>query len=123
MNVILIFIGGGLGSILRYLTNIFVREHTGNDFPFGTLLINIAGSLVIGLAYGLIKKASVPTDHIAAFVMVGICGGFTTFSAFSLDFVTMVNDGKALPALTYVLASVTCAILATFMGIWLTKLI
>lgn len=121
MNYALIFIGGGIGSVLRYLANNSVRTVAGNDFPFGIMIINITGSLLIGLTYGLIKKAEIATDHLAAFIMVGILGGFTTFSAFSLDVVTMFNDGKAPAALIYVMASVILSILAAFLGIIITR--
>ena len=121
MNILLIFLGGGIGSVLRYLANIFVRNSTGNDFPYGVMLINILGSFFIGLTYALVKKSEISTDHITAFVMVGLLGGFTTFSAFSLDVVTLVNDGKAPAALIYVLASVVLSILAAAFAIILAR--
>ena len=121
MNIILIFLGGGLGSVLRYLTNIFIRSFAGQDFPFGTLLINVTGSLLIGVAYALFKKAELTSDNIPALVMVGVLGGFTTFSAFSLEVMVMVNDGKVLPAAIYVLASVVLSITATFLGLALFR--
>jgi CrcB protein len=93
MTIFLIFLGGGLGSVLRYLCNVFVRSHTGNDFPFGIMLINISGSFIIGL----------------------------TFSAFSLDAVTMINDGKAPAALAYIAASVILSIAAAFLGVIIAR--
>lgn len=121
-NVILIFLGGGIGSVLRYLSNAFVRNQTGNDFPYGILAINVIGSFLIGLTYSLIKKYEfASSDHIASFIMVGILGGFTTFSAFSLDVITMFNDGKAPAALIYVASSVIFSLLAAYLGLLIAR--
>ena len=122
MNVILIFLGGGIGSVLRYLANITMRANTGNDFPYGILAINIIGSFLIGLTYSLIKKFEFASaDHIGSFVMVGILGGFTTFSAFSLDVVTMINDGKAPLAFIYIAASVIFSLIACYLGLLIAR--
>jgi len=115
MNILLVFLGGGIGSVLRYVLNNLISARTEN-FPYSILVINIIGSFAIGLCAGFIK-----TEQLALFLMVGILGGFTTFSAFSLDVVTMFNDGKAPAALIYVICSVVFSILAAFLGLIIAR--
>jgi CrcB protein len=111
-TLIFVALGGALGACLRYLVGLTVV------FPLGTLAVNVFGSFLIGLAWaGLIDK----TPGMAPFVMVGLLGGFTTFSTFSLDTMRLVQDGRLVAAGTYILASVILSLLACFMGLWLLK--
>ena len=112
--------GSALGGLARYWLAILVGWALGPAFPWGTLLINIAGSFLIGLA----GSATHPRDHAAfrAFVMVGICGGFTTFSSFSLQTLEMMQNGRAGPALAYVGLSVAICLVAVWAGWHLGRL-
>jgi CrcB protein len=112
--------GGALGSLARFWVGAAVMALTGPRFPWGTLLINVVGSAVIGLAAGLSlgggRLAMQPDLRI--FLMVGVCGGFTTFSAFSLQTLELLQAGEVWPAAGYVVASVVLCILAVWGG-WL----
>ncbi len=116
-----IALGGALGSVARYWVGIAVAEIAGFAFPWGTLLINILGSFVIGY-FGTLTIPDGPrpaSEHMRLFVMVGICGGFTTFSAFSLQTVDLLRFGQTVPALAYVVASVVLSLLGTLLGHYL----
>jgi fluoride exporter len=111
-------LGGALGSMARYWMAAAVAALTGPQFPWGTLLINILGSFVIGWFGALTGSrgaVSVPPD-IRIFVMVGICGGFTTFSAFSLQTLELLQSGEILWAGFYILGSVTLCLLGVWIG-------
>lgn len=111
-------LGGAFGSVARYWLAGAVAALTGPQFPWGTLLINVAGSFIIGWFGALTAdtgRIDVPND-IRIFVMVGICGGFTTFSAFSLQTLELLQSGEVLRAAGYILASVVLCLLFVWIG-------
>ena len=118
-------VGGALGSVSRFWLSGFVAERYGTVFPWGTLLINVTGSLVIGLFAALNE----PEGHFGAspavrqFFMIGICGGYTTFSAFSLETLRQVQSGNWLYAGSYVLFSVMLCLFAVWLGYVLGSLL
>jgi CrcB protein len=115
--------GGALGSVARFWMTGAVTSLTGPRFPYGTLLINILGSFVIGLVAGLTLTPARMGMHpdMRIFLMVGVCGGFTTFSAFSLQTLELMQTGDTLPALLYVIASVVLCVLVVWFGWWLGR--
>lgn len=116
-------IGGALGSMARYATGIYVGRWLGTAFPWGTLLINIFGSFLIGAfaeSFALRWDASQSTR---VFLVVGICGGYTTFSTFSLDIVTLINRGEPLVAGIYIVASVALGVAALYGGLYAMRLV
>lgn len=118
-----IAIGGALGSMARYATGIYVGRWLGTAFPWGTLLINIFGSFLIGAfaeSFALRWDAS-PSTRV--FLVVGICGGYTTFSTFSLDIVTLINRGEPLVAGAYIVASVGLGVAALYGGLYAMRLV
>jgi CrcB protein len=113
-----VFLGGALGSMARFWLAAAVATITGPAFPWGTMLINITGSFVIGLFGALtshVGTLTLPVD-IRMFVMVGICGGFTTFSSFSLQTLDLARSGSPLRAGTYVLFSVLLCLTFVWAG-------
>jgi CrcB protein len=111
--------GGAIGSVARYWLNNVVAAALGLQFPWGTLLINVLGSFIIGFFATLtleIPRFAV-SPEIRVFVIVGICGGFTTFSAFSLQTVELARAGEWQPAAWYVAASVALCLLVCWLGI------
>jgi CrcB protein len=111
-------LGGALGSIGRYWLAMAVALVTGPAFPWGTILINIAGSFIIaffGTLTGTGGVMAVPTDA-RAFVMIGICGGFTTFSSFSLQTLDLAREGRWIPALANIAMSVVLCLAAVTAG-------
>ncbi len=114
-----IFIGGGLGSVLRYLLGSYINPLFGEHFPYGTLLINISGSLLMGLIAGYFLFSSEQNNTLRLFLTVGCLGGFTTFSTFSLDTVLLWQKSGWVPAIIYVGSSVIVSILALLLGLLL----
>ena len=113
--------GGALGSVGRYPTGIVSGKLFGFGFPWGTLLINIAGSCLIGaLVEAFALKWDAP-QSVRIFLVVGICGGFTTFSTFSLDAYLMMQRGEMWQAAAYMIASVVLSIAALFAGLHLIR--
>lgn len=120
LNLLLVVAGGGIGAGIRHLANMGALRLVGPNFPWGTMAINIVGSFAMGLFIAILVRRG-GSSEIRLFVATGIFGGFTTFSAFSLDFATLWERGSALPALGYALASVIGAIIALFLGLWLAR--
>ena len=115
-NLFIVGLGGGIGSIIRYAASLLINSKL---FPYATLAVNITGSFIIGLVFALTIKEAGFSNNWKLFLATGICGGFTTFSAFSLENVELLQNGKIGIAGTYILLSVILGILATFLGYWL----
>jgi CrcB protein len=119
---LLVAIGGALGSIARYGAGVLVGRAWTSSFPLGTMLINIVGSLAMGLFIGFLVRTTPSWQADGRlFVAVGILGGFTTFSSFSLDTIAMLERGEIGPALLYVLVSVIVGIAALYGGLVLVR--
>ena len=121
MNNHLVFIGGGLGASLRHAVNVLCARCLGTAFPWGTFIINISGSLVMGLIAGYLAFRGEATQAWRLFLMTGILGGYTTFSAFSLDTAMLYERGEIGLALFYVLGSVVFSIAGLFAGLVLVR--
>ena len=116
-NLLWVGLGGAAGSIIRYLLQ---RLTNLPSFPFGTLLVNISGCLLIGLLWGALNKnAAGETGRL--FLVTGFCGGFTTFSAFTLESLQLMNEEKWLYFFVYLAASIFGGLLATFCGFKITN--
>ena len=124
MNVQLIVavaLGGAAGSVARYLVGVGSGKVFGLEFPWGTLIINIAGSFLIGVFAELFALKWNLSQAAQAFLTVGICGGFTTFSTFSLDAYLLMQRGEWWPAAAYIVASVALSIGALVAGLYLIR--
>jgi fluoride exporter len=121
MNYVLVFIGGGIGSSLRHTVNIVCARCMGTAFPYGTFIINITGSAIMGLIAGYLAFKGEASQPWRLFLMTGILGGYTTFSAFSLDAALLYERGEIGLALFYVLGSVVFAIAGLFAGLTLVR--
>ena len=118
LTTIWIAIGGAIGTIARYWLNLLVTSRFGEALPWGTILINITGSFAIGLFAVLTEpggRLAVPPD-VRAFVLVGICGGYTTFSSFSLQTLTLFEAGEPARAAANVIGSVVLCLIAVWLG-------
>lgn len=104
MNIVIVFVGGGLGAALRYLLQLGIGKSNGFNFPTATFLANIIGCLLIGIAFGFIQKLKL-SDNYNLFIITGILGGFTTFSSFGLEFIQLFNNKQYFIALVYCLGS------------------
>ena len=116
-----IAIGSALGGVSRYLVAGLVQRLTGAGFPTGTLLVNLTGSFLLGvfLRYGL--ETPTLTPELRAFLTIGFCGGYTTFSTFSYETVAMLEDGQWSRALAYVALSVGLSVAATLLGLYAAR--
>lgn len=115
--------GGALGSVCRLLCGAWVASFAGKSFPWGTMSVNVIGSLLIGLVYVLLLEKFRAPEIWTHLLIIGVLGGFTTFSAFSLDTVSMLSQGEVIEAFAYVLGTVTLCLLSTATGLWLARLV
>jgi len=121
MGYLIVFLGGGLGAALRHGINLAVARMLGTAFPYGTLLINITGSFIMGLVAAYFAFKGDASQHWRLFLTTGILGGYTTFSAFSLDVALLYERGELGLAALYVLASVALSIAGLFAGLALVR--
>ena len=119
--LVAIAIGGALGSLARHLVATQVYHWTGAGFPWGTVAVNVAGSFVIGALAGAMALFWSPSAELRAFLTVGFLGGFTTFSAFSMDAMLLIERGRADLAFAYMAGSVVVAVGALFAGLRLVR--
>lgn len=121
MNLLLVVLGGGVGSGLRYLMAAWIDQRHGSIFPFGILAVNVLGAFIIGCLAGLPAAEGrwLAGEHARLLFMTGLCGGFTTFSAFSLQTFALLRDAHWLHAGANILGSVALCLL----GIWLGHLL
>ena len=120
-NLILAGAGGGLGSILRYLCSRWLGSVTPGQFPWGTFGVNMTGCFLIGLLWGLSFKSFDSNESWKIFLMVGLCGGFTTFSAFSLEGVGLLRENRIGLFVLYAAGSVMAGLLLTLLGMRLAR--
>jgi CrcB protein len=123
MNYLLVFVGGGLGAEARYWLQGLVYRLTGPGFPYGTFVVNVVGSLVIGVLVPMFEERFAVNPEVRIFLIVGILGGFTTFSSFSYETLALLREGSALTALLNVGATVATCLGATWLGMILGELI
>ena len=115
--------GGATGAVARYLLATQIGTWTGSGFPWGTFVVNVLGCAIMGLLTELFAQAWSPSPEMRAFLTVGILGGFTTFSAFSLDAVLLMERNDWLPALLYVVGSVVLSLLGFVAALRLVRVV
>jgi CrcB protein len=115
---LIIFVGAGIGGVLRHLLNAWIMRLPGLEFPLGILSINVIGSTAMGLVAGWFAFKGHAGQDVRLFLTTGILGGFTTFSAFSLDAALLYERGQFGLAVVYVVASVALSIAGLFAGMW-----
>ena len=108
--------GGAVGAVGRYLMASAVGHWMGHGFPWGTLAVNVLGSIVMGILVEVMALVWSPSPEVRALLVVGVLGAFTTFSTFSLDVVVLIDRGELLPALAYIIASVVLCIAGLYAG-------
>ena len=120
--LLLIALGGGLGSVFRYLTAQLINKHTQLFFPYGTFAANILGCFLIGLFLGYLEKNQITNPDLKFFLITGFCGGYTTFSTFSSENVQLLQANQTGTAFLYIGLSVILGLTATWAGLMLSKL-
>jgi CrcB protein len=121
MTYLLVFLGGGIGAVLRHAVNLAFMRWVGTAFPFHTLFENVSGSLVMGLLAGYFATRGQAPQEVRLFLTTGVLGGFTTFSAFSLDAALLWERGQWSLAAVYGLASVLLSIVALGLGLAIVR--
>ena len=115
-NLFLVLLGGGFGSIARYLLSYFFTKNNTLSFPWATFIANSIGCLIIGLLFGYIQKNNLQNETLKLLLITGFCGGFTTFSTFSLENIQFIQNQNYNLAITYTLASLFVGFLAVIIG-------
>ena len=113
--------GGAIGSLLRYLVSTGTHALLGRGFPYGTFTVNVLGSLLMGFLYVWLLDRVVTGPVLRAFLLIGLLGGFTTFSSFSIESLNLIESGQVIKALVNVLLSVTVCIAATGLGVLIAR--
>ena len=119
-SFLLVFLGGGLGSSLRYLVTIAMNQYS-KVLPFGTFTVNLLGCLLIGLILGYAQKENTLTSNQTLLLATGFCGGFTTFSAFANENLELIKNGEIFNFSVYTIGSILIGILAVFIGFYLAN--
>ncbi len=122
-QLLLIGLGGFIGSVARYLVSKLNLTWHFYNIPMGTLVVNIVGSLLIGLISGLLVHHIASSENLKLFLITGICGGFTTFSAFTFENLQLIQSGHNTAAVIYIAISIVVGILAVLGGLWISKLL
>lgn len=119
-SILLVAIGGSLGTVLRYVANILVSKNMPNKLHFATFTVNILGCLLIGFLIGYLSKHS-ESENLKLLLITGFCGGFTTFSTFGLENYSFIQSGNIITSLIYTALSIIIGILFVGIGIYLAK--
>lgn len=120
-SIVFVFLGGGLGSVVRYVMGRWVNSLHTHHFPFGTLVVNVIACFLLGLLIGLADHRHLMSPQARLFWTVGFCGGFSTFSTFSNETLTLLQDGFSGSMILYVIFSLLFCLVAVFGGLYLGK--
>ncbi len=120
-TLLLIGLGGGIGSIFRYVTTVLIEKYYASIFPLATFLVNISGCLIIGITMGWLEKYQLMNSNIKWFLVTGFCGGFTTFSAFGYENIRMLQNGNIGMAFLYTGGSIILGLGSVWLGFCLVK--
>jgi CrcB protein len=120
-TILYIAFGGAIGSVFRYLTTLFVAKFWSNHFPLATFLTNVVGCFLIGLFIGLLEKNNLTDSNLKWFLITGFCGGFTTFSAFGLENITLFQNNNSIVAFGYIALSTIIGLFAVWLGLFISK--
>lgn len=122
-TILLVGSGGFIGSVMRYLVQYYMEKSLSSTFPWGTFIANVAGSFIIGMIFALAEKGNLMNAEWRIFLAVGICGGFTTFSSFAYNNLTMLNERAWGSLFLNIGGNLFLGILAVYLGIILIRLI
>jgi CrcB protein len=122
-NILLVGLGGGIGSMARYLCQKWFSENYPHPFPWGTFIVNLTGCFLIGVIYAAAEKSTALSPQTRLLLITGVCGGFTTFSTFAFENMNLLRSGDTVYLLIYTVASVVLGIAGVFGGMAIMKLL
>ena len=120
-TILLVATGGALGSVFRYLTSVWVAKYWSHFFPLGTLITNVLGCLLIGILVGVLDKNNANNSDLKWFLVTGFCGGYTTFSAFSLENTALFQSNNPILAFGYIALSLFLGLFCVWIGLYIAK--
>ncbi len=120
-TILYIAIGGAVGSVLRFLTTLLVSKYWSNNFPLATFIVNIIGCFLIGLFVGYLTKNQLEDSNLKWLLVTGLCGGFTTFSAFGMENYTLFQNNNSILAFGYIALSIIIGLFAVWFGLFVSK--
>lgn len=120
-SLLFVGIGGAAGSMLRYGVGHVMTKYVPGTFPFGTFAVNIIGCFIIGILFGMVSRNQWLQDGGMLLLASGFCGGFTTFSTFAIDNVSLMQKGQSTVAIIYTGISIVCGLLLCRLGMWLVE--
>ena len=120
--VLFVGLGGGIGSILRFLTSVLINKYWTHPFPFATFTVNIVGCILIGLFIGLSERYGVLNGDLKFLLITGFCGGYTTFSTFSFENLLLYQNGYYFTLIAYIFLSIVFGLFAVWLGSAISKL-
>ena len=120
-SLLLVAVGGALGSAARFLLSKVVQEHAATAFPLATFAVNVAGCLAIGIVYGLSARGAMTDVGLKLLLTTGFCGGFTTFSTFCNEGCSLLRGGNVWTAFAYMAGSLAAGLAAVALGLWLAQ--
>ncbi len=120
-TLLIVGLGGGIGSVFRYLTSVWTQKLAQSAFPWATFIVNVLGCLIIGILVGFFTKQQIENSDLKLLFVTGFCGGFTTFSAFALENIKLFQTENSLLALLYIALSVILGVFAVWTGMMITK--
>ncbi|WP_257670040.1 fluoride efflux transporter CrcB [Parapedobacter tibetensis] len=122
-QLVMVGIGGGVGSIFRFLVSVLTSKYFQGTFPLATFIVNLSGCFFIGLLVGFFSQPPIANTNLRLLLITGFCGGYTTFSAFASENLLLMQNNQSITSIVYTVTSVSLGIFFVWVGVWVTKMV